>query len=435
MKCTFCGSGNRPENRFCGMCGVRIERRQQERRTSQAGNLKCAACSHLNEIGQKFCGMCGTRIERRVKERRGSGMPGKVPAGESPGRAVAQANAQLPSPEMASASPDGPRARAVTPAPAVLNQMERAQPPAVVRSREQYGSTIGGPSFLGLNSEPQNEGEYLLEDESSSRSGLRKLVLLVVLLAIAGLIFVQWRASYHANPKSLEPPKPAPATVPRPQGKNLPLPANTQENDAANDTNQTGINQKTDQDAKIKDDAKTQDAGTQDTQTSGARSKTTTAAEGTAGQSSKEEKQVALTGKRAPAKSAGDAQDRNASDEASDKSQGQSEVQKRRGEPASRDKPSIALVRAQRYLQGRGVPQNCEQGMMYLKAATQQNDPNAAVQMAALYASGHCVQQDRVKAYQWFSSAYSQEPGNQWIAKNMNQLWGQMTPQQRRQFQ
>src|SRR5207237_6071722 len=128
MKCTFCGSGNRPENRFCGMCGVRIERRQQERRTSQAGNLKCAACSHLNEVGQKFCGMCGTRIERRVKERRGSGMPGKIPADESPGRAVAQANAQLPSPEMASASPDWSRARAVPPAPAVLNQMERTQP-------------------------------------------------------------------------------------------------------------------------------------------------------------------------------------------------------------------------------------------------------------------------------------------------------------------
>ncbi len=73
--------------------------------------------------------------------------------------------------------------------------------------------------------------------------------------------------------------------------------------------------------------------------------------------------------------------------------------------------------------------------MMYLKAATEQSDPNAAVQMAALYASGHCVQQDRVKAYQWFATANSQEPGNQWIAKNMNQLWAQMSPQQRRQFQ
>jgi len=183
--------------------------------------------------------MCGTRIERRVKDRRGSGKTEQLPIGVSPGRAVAQANAQLP-------SPDWPRARAV--APAVLNQMESAQPPAVVR-REQSGSTIGGPSFLGLSSDPHSDGEYLLEDESSSGSGLRRLVLLVVLLAIAGLIFVQWRASYHANPKSLEPPKPAPATVPRPQGKNQPLPANTEGNETAKNDLPAEINPKTGPDA------------------------------------------------------------------------------------------------------------------------------------------------------------------------------------------
>jgi len=449
MKCTFCGSGNRPENRFCGMCGVRIERRQQERRTSEAGNLQCAACSHLNDAGQKFCGMCGTRIERRVKERRGSGKTEQLPVGVSHGRAVAQANAQLPTPDMGTLSPDRPRTRAVVPAPAVLNQMESAEPPAVVH-REHSGSTIGGPSFLGLSSDPQSEGEYLLEDESSSGSGLRRLVLLVVLLAIAGLIFVQWRASYHANPKSLEPPKPGPATVPRPQGKNQPLPANTEKDETAKNDSAAGVNPKTSPDAKTKDDVKPDDvksedtgaqagvpagtSGTKDARTGSAQTRTATA-EGVDGQSGKKEKQIALTGTHTKTKSADDAQDQNPSDEVNDQRQRDSDIQKRRGEPASRDKPSIALVKAQRYLQGRGVTQNCEQGMMYLKAATQQNDPSAAVQMAALYASGHCVQQDRVKAYQWFSSAYSQEPGNQWIAKNMNQLWGQMTPQQRRQFQ
>src|SRR5207249_2537952 len=104
MMCTFCGSGNRPENKFCGMCGVRMERRQQERRTSRTENLRCSACNHVNEPGHKFCGMCGAKIERRVKERRGSGMPAYALAGENPGRAVALANAQLPTPEMSSAS-------------------------------------------------------------------------------------------------------------------------------------------------------------------------------------------------------------------------------------------------------------------------------------------------------------------------------------------
>jgi hypothetical protein len=425
MKCTFCGSGNRPENRFCGMCGVRIERRQQERRTSQTANLSCADCNHVNEAGHKFCGMCGTRIERRVKERRGSGMLAQVSAGEGLGRAVAQANAKLPSPEMHSSFP-GSHARAAASAPAVLNQMERAQTPGVVSSREYSSPTIGGPSFLGLSSEPQGGGEYLLEDETSSRSGLRKLVLLVVLLAIGGLIFVQWRDSHHASPKALEPPKPEPATVPHSQGKNQPPSGSTQGNENAKNNTPAGIDPKIDPDTKPKD---AEGDGKQD-----ARAKTTVSAGQVAGQSSNEEKQVALKKIPAQGTSAGDAQGRDsnaaANDDANDEGQGRTDVQQR-----SRAKPSVALIRAQRYLQGRGVHQNCEQGMMYLKAATQQNDPSAAVQMAALYASGHCVPQDRVKAYQWFASAFNQEPGNQWIAKNMNQLWGQMTPQQRRQFQ
>ena len=423
MMCTFCGSENRPENRFCDMCGVRMERRQQDRRTNRTENLRCGACNHVNEPGHKFCGMCGGRIERRVKERRGSGMPVHALAGESVGRAAALANAQLPSPEMPSSSASWARSRATAPAPAVLNQMEREEPPTVARSRDYSDSTIGGPSFLGLSSDPHADGEYLLEDETSSRSGLRKLVLLVVLLAIAGLIFVQWRASYHASPRPLEPPKPGPATVPRPEGKNQTKPVNSQETESAKNNDPAGTNPKADRSAASGSDGGTAEAATRDLKTTDSRKQTATAAEqpeDAAIPTEKQPKQVALKGTLGHEKSGGDSGDVTTE-----------RVRNSSGAP----KPNPALTRAQRYLQGRGVRQSCAQGMMYLKAATEQNDPNADVQMAALYASGHCVQQDRVKAYQWFASAYSQEPNNQWIAKNMNQLWGQMTPQQRRQFQ
>jgi TPR repeat protein len=70
--------------------------------------------------------------------------------------------------------------------------------------------------------------------------------------------------------------------------------------------------------------------------------------------------------------------------------------------------------------------------MLYLKAATDKGDPGAAIQMAALYASGHCVKQDRVMAYRWFNSAHELEPANMWIQKNMDQLWSQMSSQERR---
>ena len=58
-----------------------------------------------------------------------------------------------------------------------------------------------GPSFLGLNSQPENNSdvEYLLEDQPSG-SGLRKVLLLLVLVAILGLLFMQWRSSLKASP-------------------------------------------------------------------------------------------------------------------------------------------------------------------------------------------------------------------------------------------
>jgi TPR repeat protein len=100
--------------------------------------------------------------------------------------------------------------------------------------------------------------------------------------------------------------------------------------------------------------------------------------------------------------------------------------------PAAPVRPSATLVRAQQFLQGRGVPQNCEQGLIYLRAAAQKNEPAAAVQMGALYSAGHCVKQDRVMAYRWFNSAHELQPANQWIQKSMDQLWAQMNEQERR---
>jgi TPR repeat protein len=107
--------------------------------------------------------------------------------------------------------------------------------------------------------------------------------------------------------------------------------------------------------------------------------------------------------------------------------------EKAREEPPSM-KPSANLLKAQDYLQGRnGVQQNCDQGMVYLRAAVQRSEPAAAVQMGELYASGHCVQQDRVMAYRWMNSAREKAPGNAAIQTAVDQLWGRMTPQERKE--
>jgi hypothetical protein len=410
MLCTFCGTDNRPEYKFCGSCGVRLERRQAERRSRQSGSTKCAGCGHVNEPGMKFCGMCGTRGDRRMEERRGTG---------DAARAAAIANAQLPPPEA-----KGRATTQVAEPPELTDEVPVALPrrgePAIfrnepprnertesvsseIRKESGNGGRISGPSFLGLNSQPDNnEGvEYLLEDEPSG-SGLRKVLLLLVLAAILGLLFVQWRSSFKASPKPPAPAKSDPSTPANaPQGNNQPsdpvVPAVTE----APKTAASGTNAVTTGAASEVKAPRTEPTALETTSRSPL---ATSSDEGTTSAKTTTEKDL-------PDSDGKEAEDARIPDY----------------------KPSAALVRAQQFIRGTGgVQQNCEQGMLYLRAATDKSDPGAAIQMAALYSSGLCVKQDRVMAYRWFNSAHELQPANMWIQKNMDQLWAQMSSQERR---
>jgi hypothetical protein len=254
-----------------------------------------------------------------------------------------------------------------------------------------------------LSDDPDNEGEYLLEDEGSSRRGLRTLVLLAVLAAIVGLILVQWRSSFRANPKT-SPEIPKTDVSPQPQGENQPSPAGNP-NISPNVQNQQGPQGQ---------QAAALPASTTDPFADGG-------------------KQLL---QQAFGSAANDPKARSAAKDASDTPEGGANDASADPKPTTltRQAPSRLLIKAQQYLQGSGgVPQNCEQGLVYLRAATQKNEPAAAVQMAALYASGHCVKQDLVMAYRWFNSAHELEPSNQWIQQNMGRLWAQMSDQERRQ--
>jgi Double zinc ribbon len=383
MLCTFCGTENHPENKFCGMCGVRLERRKAERR-ARHDNLKCPSCGHTNEQSQKFCGMCGSRVDRRAQDRRAA----------SPGpRATAIANAQLPSPEGRTGESASPAVAAVppkeTPTPTASEILSHSRtPPAIFRDEPARTPSIGGPSFLGLNDGPQVEGDYLLEDEVSSGSVLRKLVLIAILGAIGGLILVGWRSGFLANPSFPQLAKPQPTASPLPQSKSP---------------------------AAVTDGSQKNSAGNALPDQSPA----------AAGQGDVKESQPIDS--KTPSAAAGE------KPVDTDREKPTPDRPKVSGEmPVGSRKPSSALVQAQNYLQGKGgVTQNCDQGLIYLRAAAQKNEPAAAVQMGALYASGHCVQQDRVTAYRWFNSAHELDPANPWIQTNLDQLWAQMTPQER----
>lgn len=405
MQCAFCGTENRPEHKFCGMCGVKLERRQAERRVQSGVSIKCDSCGHMNEPGLKFCGMCGTRIERRMQERRGAG-------GEQ-ARAAAIANAQLPRPDVARTPP---ARTAVVTAPDLPAPGARRGEPAIFHdesAKANNNTHISGPSFLGLNSQPEEgSGEYLLEDEPS-RGGLRKLILLLILAAIVGLVFVQWKSSFKASPKPAPAStEPSPATAP--QGHNQ-APA-------------TNGNDPPAKDAEAKDSGGVGMAASDEIK---AEANAPIAAVPANAKAKADDPAASADSKNA------DGEDADTKD-ADNKKPPESDSKPVPSAKAIDDaripdhKPSAALVRAQQYLRGRGVPQNCEQGMLYLRAATEKNDPEAAIQMAALYSSGLCVKQDRVMAYRWFNSAHELEPANTWIQKNMDQLWAQMTSQERR---
>lgn len=410
MLCTFCGTENRPEYKFCGSCGVRMDRRHAERRTQQAGSTKCTGCGHVNEPGMKFCGMCGTRIERRMEERRGSG---------DASRAAAIANAQLPPPDVKRRSTTlvaTPEPSDKTPValprrgePAIFRDEPRNGPAQAepvsreaVRAESGNGSRISGPSFLGLNSQPESSDgvEYLLEDEPSG-GGLRKVLLLLVLAAILGLLFMQWRSSFKASPKPPAPAKSDPSTpATAPQGSNQPtdpiIPAVTESpKTVANGASAV--------------------AG-------GAVSEV---------KAPKTEPTALETTSPSPLATGSDAGTTSAP--SADKILPDSDSKGAEDARIPDYKPSNALVRAQQYIRGTGgVSQNCEQGLLYLHAATDKSDPGAAIQMAALYSSGICVKQDRVMAYRWFNSAHELQPANVWIQRNMDQLWAQMSSQERR---
>jgi len=106
-----------------------------------------------------------------------------------------------------------------------------------------------------------------------------------------------------------------------------------------------------------------------------------------------------------------------------------------RQKPAEADAPeeNPQLVLAQKYIRGQGVRQDCVTGLAYLREAMKRPNSAAATQMGALYATGTCVPMDRLAAYRYFSSALQMAPSNAWLARERDELYGQMSSAERRQ--
>jgi hypothetical protein len=255
-------------------------------------------------------------------------------------------------------------------APVPVQPVRREEPRRHVPARE----AISGPSFLGLNAPTEERGSYLLDYEPPRR--WRGVALVVILAVIGGLIWMQWHSTIKVQIAKIgamatQSMQPAPAPSPPQQDASVTEPSPP----AA----ETDPQQKSPREAApAQPDARTGEKDSAELDGAGPNTKS------------------------APS----------------------------RARPAARPEDDSLLLLAQKYLHGRGVPENCEQGLIYLRAA-QQHSAKARSQLGALYATGHCVPQDRVEAYRWFTSALTLDPHNVWLNRQRNILLAQMTSQER----
>jgi len=100
--------------------------------------------------------------------------------------------------------------------------------------------------------------------------------------------------------------------------------------------------------------------------------------------------------------------------------------------PAPRPEPAVDPVTlGEKYIYGRGVPQNCDRGLKMVKPAADQSNAKAMITMGALYATGHCVARDLPNAYRYFALALRKDPENAALKQNAEMVWTQMTQSER----
>ena len=99
--------------------------------------------------------------------------------------------------------------------------------------------------------------------------------------------------------------------------------------------------------------------------------------------------------------------------------------------PAAADTGDAAFRKGEAYLYGRGVPENCDEAVKNLKAASAKSSAKARSAFGTMYATGHCVPRDLPTSYSWFALALRLDPNNQILEKNLSAVWNQMTPPER----
>jgi hypothetical protein len=458
--------------------------------------MRCEKCGHSNPENHKYCGMCGSKLAKVVSsipidDNDPLELEAPLYRFEDHSQTAAKEPVQLRERDRqlelvrdASSRNSEPRTRNVAVSSTVVENLPReiVEPEEVNPARSRTITGIGGPSFLGLGYEnagnsgfvydkPRNDGfiydtdaesaEYLLEE---TRRGVswRAWALLLLLAAGAGLGYIQWRASHHQGPdlatilarsgvtvdpsgpvipdKSAKPPAQKPSAPADQAAKTDSINASGENASSADSDSSTDADSKNAKSTSSDATSDSKDANAPSPE-GNAKGKSGDAKVAAASAASKTESNKSDEGDEA--KSASATKD---DDESKPESDGPAAKVAKSGhanpdaveeepvQPKSLGDKDPRLVLADKYIQGRGVRQNCSAGVNLLREGVSAGNPAASVKLGALYWSGTCVTQSKVTAYQWFSRAHSLEPQNRWVERSRSSLWASMTPQEKRRI-
>ena len=310
--------------------------------------------------------------------------------------------------------------------PGVVRESLSAKPGTPVAIKKPV-NRISGPSFLGLSDAPTNGGSsddfsYLLEDATSSSSSSWPGVLALTMLIVFGVLLVkQWGAIHDFVTAYVQKEE-----IPRGQKPS------TVANDAIHHPPAAVSSDET---SRITDSAaQNADGSSKGKPSNGNRQMASAASSNSAaGSADTLQKPESDNPDNASAKSPVKESAANPAD-ASDANTRTSKPSAARSEldPESKKVYDNSQVQfAEKYIYGRGVPQDCGRALSLLQSAASQQNPNAQIKLGALYSTGQCVSQDRAQAYRWYSKAKQLEPGNTWLQYSLNSLWASMSPEER----
>jgi hypothetical protein len=394
--------------------------------------MYCWNCGHKNADSNKFCTECGKTLlvpELPVRKPVEVGAVTVTRAEEVPRSQPAETNHLLDEPRVVREKLSFTPAPPSVPLPHVPPPVSKHVPESRNDRSEIPANRINGPSFLGLSDEPSvgEDSSYLLDDDQES-SSWRGYLALAFLLIIGLLVVRQWtpirdiaagyaqRLGFTDSPKR---PKPNPTVSASSATEQKPADATqSPTGDSANPTSSANPS------AEVAKNVKPSQALGKPENDAVSEKATSTKPDNSATESKPEPKSAG-----SEPKSTDDSADSEESSTPAPSSKSRKSAAAKTP-AATFDNSQVDL--AQRYLQGKGVAQDCNHGVSLLRSAAREPNPKARIQMGALYASGHCVSQDLAQAYSWFAKAQELEPNNTWIERNLNSLWSKMTDEERR---